>query len=355
MQCTVPQHSDIETVHTVQKAGHCELRALRCQSIATCTPTDPLHTLSHCGPIYDHTARSRSTSNVTLPSSESGSFFTESVGSSSETSENERELFVWEEEVGLNPALPMSYANEPADFSNPALLPTWGVDATSVDEQALHREAPSGSFSAPPPADAIIGNQDLAIILHAGVSPPVTATGAIAATTEKADQIQIAVARITERPTTRDQRQQVWKWAEMLLETDDIELMRRPFTMPRPFGVYREDTPTVRRRQKSATEVPDKWINSGGTKGASEWPLDETGPRLRCQYGKVVPKGVLKHQPLRYHLYTFTKAGAVANSGVSGKLETRGIAPLYGVCPHCRAATARENTAHSPQRIPPVN
>lgn len=262
-------------------------------------------------------------------SSESGSFFTEFVGSSSETSENERESFVWEEEVGLNPALPMSYANEPADFSNPALLPTWGVDATSVDEQALHREAPSGSFSAPPPADAIIGNQDLAIILHAGVSPPVTATGAIAATTEKADQIQIAVARITERPTTRDQRQQVWKWAEMLLETDDIELMRRPFTMPRPFGVYREDTPTVRRRQKSATEVPDKWINSGGTKGSTEWPLDETGPRLRCQYGKVVPKGVLKHQPLRYHLYTFTKAGAVANSGVSGKLETRRLYVVF--------------------------
>ena len=226
-------------------------------------------------------------------SSDSGTFFTESsaVGSSTEASDNESESMSWDDEA-FNPYVdPFLSVNEqqvlrppvhettrhplgalpPAELSTAALPLGWGVGATGMDERALDREASTGSSIASHPAAAT--KKEIMVALPSqvaaplAVSAPLTATEATAATADKADQIKYALEHIIERPTSREQRQQVWKWAEMLLATDDVEFMRRPRIMPHPFGVYREDSPSTRRSRKSDTDVPDKWQNSGGLRG----------------------------------------------------------------------------------------
>jgi hypothetical protein len=124
-------------------------------------------------------------------------------------------------------------------------------------------------------------------------------------------QIEQALRCISRRTGNRKHREQVWRWAEMLLNEDDLEFMPRPANLSSQSGcVFREDG-IVRRITPSDSEgcpsALDRWTNSGGIKGSTQWPnSSDQPPRLRCQYGRIDRMGGKTELPVvRYHMYSF--------------------------------------------------
>ena len=168
------------------------------------------------------------------------------------------------------------------------LLPTGGLDSV----------APSASvhcaIQAPIPSSVPIS----------GVVPRFTTEPAQrqAATREQIDEaFRSIMGQHREKAgntTGNSKREQMWQWAEMLLDDDSLEFASRPFHLESAPAVFREEGNTRRLRGS------DKWTNSGGLKGSSLWPGNSDKPRLRCKYGNVTaPGGATKWH---YRVYSFT-------------------------------------------------
>jgi len=116
------------------------------------------------------------------------------------------------------------------------------------------------------------------------------------------------ITNISLGPVTKNSRKQIWEMAEHLLNDDEMEFAPRPHrlsSVPASVpAVFRENG--LQRRTATLGADLDKWTNSGGKKGSSEWPVGEEGPpRIRCQYGRILR---VREVNLRYQMYTFIDA-----------------------------------------------
>lgn len=88
-----------------------------------------------------------------------------------------------------------------------------------------------------------------------------------------------------------------WQEIEMLLLDETYSFSIRPTICTEDWCVYRE-SPKIPRRGRQGKR--DLWTNSGGLRGATVWPSEESGlhPRVRRQYGKIrrVDQGKPQHE-----------------------------------------------------------
>ena len=152
---------------------------------------------------------------------------------------------------------------------NPAALANCKVPADGVTIRSPHSTAPDTAIE--PSLDENMAVTDILAYLCQHLPP---ASGAVMGDHMPSNRVNMF-----------SWRENVFM--ERLLRDSAHTFLPRPDHIePGSKAIFRE-SPKIRRHATKNSRL-DKWVNSGGKRGSTLWPLDK--PRIRCKYGKVVSR-----------------------------------------------------------------